>query len=353
MSLPPASPELSRASRELTVRSAELNGKRSLAGALITLARTTLVESLQQPALLLLTCSGVLATALIPLLQFHQFGEAGRLARDGALAYQLTIGLAIAVIAASAAIYQEIISGTASAALSKPLSRNCFILGKFGGVAALVTQFWYILLVTMLLAERIAHRINNYPAGYFEGSDSRLQAWLLLVIPATLALAGWLHYRRRFRFCLSVHYLLILGLTLGLLYATLFNRAGDWLPACANLDWRIMRAALPILALLILFSAFATACATRLRAALSMTLTGLILLFGLASETLTRPTMPLLVRLPARLLPNIQAFWLCDALTGHGTIAWRYLALLALYTLAATTAALALAMLAFRSRDIN
>ena len=72
------------------------------------ISRATHLECLQQPAVLLIAFAGVVATALIPLLQFHQFGEAGRLARDGALAYQLTLGLALAVVAASSAIRREI-----------------------------------------------------------------------------------------------------------------------------------------------------------------------------------------------------------------------------------------------------
>jgi hypothetical protein len=308
---------------------------------------------MQQPTVLLLTLCGVTATALIPLLQFHQFGEPGRLARDGALAYQLTLGLVLAVVAAAAAVQSEISGGTASAAISKPLSRDCFVIGKFLGIVRMLAQFWYGLLAAMLIATRIAYRISEIDGEPVGLTDTRAQTFLLLATPLALLIAGILNNRRRVRFCIAAFRTLLAILTVGLLAALGFDRAGVWHPAVANLDLRILPASLLILAALLLFASLATALSTRLKSGVTMISCFMVLALGLSVDALLGPASPLLLRGCARLLPNIQSFWLCDALTNGGTISAAYLLTAVLYACAWSTAALAFGLLAFRGRDIN
>ncbi len=319
---------------------------------LAALAQTTLVESMQQPAVLLLTLAGVVATALIPLMQFHEFGEPGRLARDGALAYQLTLGLALAVVTASAAIRREIDGGTAAAALSKPLARGTFVVGKFLGVARMLLHFWYALLAAMLIAERVAFRISGNAGEPVGAVDTRAQAFLLIAVPAALAVAAFLDNRRRARFCIAALRVLMALLTLGLLAALGFDRLGAWSPSWANLDLRLVPVSLLILAALMLFAALATALSTRLRSGATLIASGLLLSLGLAADHLLAPARPLLVRLAARLLPNVQSFWLCDALTAGGAVPLAYVGGACAYAAAWALALLALGVLAFRHCDI-
>ncbi len=315
------------------------------------ISRATHLECLQQPAVLLIAFAGVVATALIPLLQFHQFGEAGRLARDGALAYQLTLGLALAVVAASSAIRREIDNGTASAALSKPLTRARFVMGKFYGVLRMLTQFWYVLLAAMLLAERVAYRITEVDGEPYGLADARAQIFLLLAPAVALALAAVLHNRRRVRFCLAAFRLLTAMLTLGVAAAFAIDRAGRWAPAAANLDLRIVPASILILAVILIFTALATALATRFNAGASALVCVLVLGIGLTADT--SAAWPAAFRLPVRLLPDIQSFWLCDNLANGGTIATGYLLLAIFYAAAWSLAALAAGVLAFRNRDMS
>lgn len=320
---------------------------------LAAMARTTLTESMQQPAVLLLTFGGVVATALIPLLQFHQFGEPGRLARDGALAYQLTLGLALAVATASAAVRREITEGTAAAALSKPLARDAFVVGKFLGVGAMLLHFWYALLAAMLLAERVAYRVSGADGEPVGAADTRAQAFLLLAAPLALTAAGLLHYRRRARFGIAALRGLQTVLTFGLFAAVGFDRLGAWRPSAANLDLRLVPVALLILFALVFFAALATALATRLKAGATLIVCGLVLALGLAADALLAPAVPLPARLAARMLPNVQSFWLCDALAGGGALPLSYVGGACAYAAAWSLAVLALGVLAFRRCDIH
>ena len=313
-------------------------------------ALTTLTEALQQPAALLLTLSGVAATALIPLLQLHQFGEAGQLARDGGLAYQLTLGLVLAAGAASAALHGEIVSGTAAAAISKPVGRELFLLGKFWGVARLVFHFWFCLLAATLLAERVAERYN---AAHERVADNRVQAALLAIVALAPLLGGLLHRQRRARFGVAAFRSLAGMLTAGLTAALCVDREGRWAPSWSGVDWRIVPASLLVLAALLVFTAIATALSARLRPGPTLVISLLLLALGLAADALLAPAQPALWRLPAHLMPNVQSFWMADALTHGGRIPLTYLANAAAYAAACCAAALGVGMLALRRRNLG
>ncbi len=312
------------------------------------IAATTAAELYGQPAVLLLTFGGVVATALIPFLQLHSFGEAGRLARDGGLAYQLVIGLALAVVSASSTIHDEVANGTAAAALAKPVSRDLFLVGKWLGVMTVTLRFWFCMLAATLLAERVAERID----GNDFVTDRPVQFILFLVPLLSLVIAGYLHNRRHVRFCRAALVILAWFLTLALAAGLLFTRRTAFAPSFGNLHLAVIPVSTLILLALGLYSAIASALATRLKASPAMVVCFLLLLLGLSSDTLLSPTSPAPVRLAAAIIPNLQSFWMCDVLAPGGSLPPHYLLLAAVYAAALAAAALGAAMLAFRGKDI-
>ena len=323
------------------------NVKRSFQS-LRAIASTTATELYGQPAVLLLTLGGVVATAFIPFLQLHSFGEAGRLARDGGLAYQLVIGLALAVVSASSSIFDEVAGGTAAAALAKPVSRELFLVGKWFGVMAVTTRFWFSMLATTMIAERVAERLdgNDYV------TDKPAQFVLFMIPLLTLLIAGYLHNRRHVRFCRTALVILTGFLAAALAAALLFTRRTVFSPTLANLHLSVIPVSALILLALGTYAAIAAALATRLRAAPVLVICLLLLLFGLSSDTLLGPSSPVPVRLLASLIPNLQSFWMCDVLAPGGSLPPFYLLRAALYATAFSAAALGAAMLAFRGKDI-
>ena len=312
------------------------------------IASTTAAELYGQPVVLLLTLGGVAATALIPFLQLHSFGEAGRLARDGGLAYQLVIGLVLAVVAASSSLHDEVANGTAAAALAKPVSRGLFLVGKWLGVMTATARFWFSMLAATLLAERVAERLD----GYDYVTDRPVQFVLFLVPLLALAVAGYLHNRRRARFCRAALAALTALLAAALAAALLFTRRTAFAPSFANLHLAVVPVALLILLALGVYAAIATALATRLRASPALVICLLLLLLGLSSDTLLAPSSPAPVRLLAALVPNLQSFWMCDALAPGRALPPLYLLHAALYAAALDAAALGAGMIAFRGKDI-
>lgn len=315
------------------------------------IAQTTATELLSQPVILLLLFAGIAATGLIPVFQLHDFfDEPGRLPRDGGLAYQLVVGLVIAVVSASATVHAEITGGTASAALGKPVSRETFIFGKWLGVMIVVFRFWFCMFVAVILAERIPERSLSGD-GLNPVSDSMAQSMIILMPLGALALAAYFHNRYRLRFCKTANTIITCAMVLLLPLALLFNISHEFAPSLANIDAPLLPVSLLILCALAVYSAIAVALSTFLRAAPALVICVVIMLLGLSADALLAPSAPAVVRVCARFIPNLQSFWMCDALNS-GTLDYSYVVLAAGYAFCYVVAALCLAMVIFRRKDV-
>ena len=313
-------------------------------------ARTTAIELASQPVVLLLLLTGCVMTSLIPLLHFHDFGEPGRLVRDGGLAYQLVIGTILAVFYVSRTIHDELGDGTALPALAKPISRGAFLAGKWLGAMSVIFSFWLATLATTIVAFRVSPRfVDLGEEGMGFVTDSTAQSILLLVPAISLVAAGYLHNRRRVRFCLAavslVEWLSITALAITLL----FDRQWHFAPSLSNANLVTVLASLPILFAVASVSAIAAALSVRLPAAPVMAITAILVAAGLSWDSICA-SWPLLAALP---VPDIQDFWLPDMLSRQGTIPARYLAMSFAYALSIALFALVCGTAALESRDVN
>jgi ABC-type transport system involved in multi-copper enzyme maturation permease subunit len=343
----------------------------------LAIAGSTGLEAIQQPIAFLLLLSAVLTTLLVPVFQFHRFGEDGRLARDSGLSCMLVFGLVLAVSTAGRSVADEIARGTASAALGKPVSRVTFVLSKWLGVFSVVAVFWCAVLAATLAAERSSAHVLATESFTGSATDPFTLALGLAGMAAALALAAARHYFWRRRFGVSA----FLGLTLsqiivvaasgfynrfGLLYplhgeaactdsaAGHAHAGGSWLLYHQDLNLRVVAAAVLVLLALAVFAALATALATRLQTGAAMAVCVLVLILGLAGDSLAVGGAAVSLRsVAAGLMPDVQHFWLCDALAHGGRIAWSYVAEAGLYALTCSALFLTAGCLAFRERDLG
>ena len=100
-----------------------------------SIARATALEMASEPLALLLTLSAMALAVLAPIMHYHQFGEASRMARDAGLSALLVFGIAYAVFCTVKSVRREIDSGTLEMALAHPVSRAGFFLAKLTGAA--------------------------------------------------------------------------------------------------------------------------------------------------------------------------------------------------------------------------
>lgn len=316
---------------------------------LLSIARTTSAELRGQPAILLLLLSGIILTALIPLLHFHDFGEPGRICRDGALAYQLVIGLILAVAATSSSIHDEISSGTALATLGKPISRNTFLLGKWLGVLSVAFRFWFAVLASEMVAWRIPQRfiVTDDASGY--SSDVAAQ-YALLALPAiSLLVAAILHNRKHLRFCRTAFDLSTILSGLLLAICLLFDREWHFSPSSSNIDMVALSASVLILAALAVYGSIATMLSTRFAATVVVVATFALAAAGLSADAIVS-SGPFFRFLP---IPDLQSFWMCDAVAAGKSLPLSYLTKSIAYAAACIVVFLGAGMLIFRKKDIG
>lgn len=311
------------------------------------IVRLAALEAIRRPVFLLVSLSVFAGIVLMPFLLHYTLGESARIIRDSALALYFVGGLLLAATAAGEALARELRRGTAAAVLAKPVPRAMFFCAKAAGVATAMLFFSAAALAATLLAVR---------AG---ASDLRLD-WTA-ALPAVLAvvlapaLAGAWNHRTRRPFSSAAFFLLLLFLLLALAVAAAQATPLDRLAFPANFDWPILRVGLLLYFCLGMAVALAAALATRLQVAPVLLACAGIFLFGLMGDSLLGPRLEVswAARATYAVLPNVQAFWLLDALDLAPVIPADYLLQAAAYALAWSAAVLALGLVSFQRLEIS
>ena len=276
------------------------------------LARTAAVESLAEPLTAVLFLSGFGMVHLAPAFHYHQFGEAGRLARECGFSALLVFGLVFATASAVRTVGRELESGTAAAALALAVPRSLFLAAKIAGVVATLTLFAGAVACATALS-----RTSSVIASLAQAEHgSSAQAWgpgLAAGVGLTLAafaMAAAANRFARMRFCMTACISMAAAQPLALGVAALAGRGLD-----LNFGgfWSSLLGLLPAFAALAagctVFVAFAGALATRLK---PTTVTAL-----LAAAIVSSFVHPL-----RAILPDINRFWLVDGLANGGAIGW-------------------------------
>jgi hypothetical protein len=313
----------------------------------LAIARLTAIEAIRRPVFLLVALSSIAGIVLMPLVLNYTLGDSARIIRDSALALYFMGGLLLAAYAAGETLARELRRGTAAAILAKPVSRTVFFLAKAAGIGAALFLFSIAALAATLLAVR---------AG---ASELRLD-WAaalpaLLALLLAPALAGAWNHRTRRPFTSAAFFLLLAFLCLAIAGAAFFKTPLDHLSFPHNFSWSLLYVGLLLYFCLVMVAALAAALATRLQVTPVLLLTAGLFLFGLMGDYFLGPRLDssLAARAAYALLPNVQAFWLLDALDASQPIPPAYLALAAAYAAAWSAALLALGAASFHRLEIS
>lgn len=320
----------------------------------VTLA--TALEGLQQPVMLLLTLTALVLTVLQPLVHLYAFGEGGRLTRDSGLAFMLMFGILIAVFTSGHTLAREIVRGTVATAIAKPISRTTFLLGKFFGALLVIAVFCWCSVFAILFAERSAERFieTQELMGYIRDTTCGLLAIAMPVL--ALALAAFLNWRRQLRLGVWFFILLSVFQPALFLFLGLLRRDGVWLGFSAYdfaMDFRVVSAAVLVVMLLVVFAALATALSTRLQTGPAVVASFIVLFLGFLADSQWGGSSGLLARIVYSIVPDIQHFWVVDALADGGRIPGTYVLHVGAYTLTYVVFILLLGMWSFESRDLG
>jgi ABC-type transport system involved in multi-copper enzyme maturation permease subunit len=306
----------------------------------------TMLEALRQPIGLLLAGTAILFTGLLPVLIMHQMGDPQKLVRDSALATHFVFGLLFAGYTACTAVQHELKRGTVSAVLVKPVGRELFFLAKYTGVAGVLVLFSVGLTTATLLAARMS--AESYVVDWWAGRA------LLGAIGLAMAVALALNYFLQRPFVSTAFGWLVGFQVVALAASSFVDSQGAPVAWGSAVTWKLIPASVLVTLALLVLAGVAVAVATRFETVPTLAICSVVFLLGLMTDYLFGRVAgdSRLAAVLYAVLPNWQHFWLTDALSGDGTIPWRYVGRAAGYAALYLAGVLSLGMLAFRRTEL-
>ena len=365
---------------------------------IIAIARNTLTETIRQPAyaLVLISCCAVIALAPRFSGHIYTYGAGSNLEKPAermvatlGLSTILVAGIILGALSTINVVSREIENRTAMSVLSKRVARWQFILGKHMGVALAVGAACGTSLLMLLLFLRAGVNITNKDA-----ADTGIMVAILVAALAPLTLATMRNYYwgRAWIGTFTLFFMLAVALVFAGFclvdkeYYSMFA-----LPSEAELveagvhyenrirvgvtyDWEVLKAGFTTIASVLAMTAVAMAASTRLAPGGNLAVTAIIGVMGLTSQYfrdalqeamvastywrrslvidgLTIPEMA--YNIYYALVPNLQHFWLSEALEREEYIAWPYVGHTVLYAGLYMAAMISLSAFLFARREVQ
>jgi ABC-type transport system involved in multi-copper enzyme maturation permease subunit len=273
-----------------------------------------------------------------------------KLLRELGLSTLFLAGLFIAVFASTGAISEEIESGTITTVLSKPISRATFVVGKFLGVSLAVALAH--LLITMALLMVIRH-------GVIETARDEID-WTVIAVAVsvfffTILITAFMNYGYGWNFPSTGIVLGSVLMSFGVLFLIFVDRDWKFNPAGNQFEsFDIFASILLLMALFILVS-LAILFSTRFNEVLTLTFCVGFFLLGLISDWVFGrfADQYIWAQMGAVITPNLQTFWVSDAIYETGIVPASYLLTAGIYSILYTGGILCLAVALFQRRQVG
>ncbi len=309
------------------------------------------MEVAQQPVYLLLMAGSCFFCVFLSVVPYFGFGDDIQMVKTSTLAVMLVTGLFGAVLCASSSVAREIRSGTALAVLSKPVGRARFLLGKYAGLSGALALLVFANLVACLLASRMAYD------AYGSADTFSFALYCLGGLLAAFVVGGFLNYFLQLRFVITTVIAMVILTTA--MSAIIFMSEPATTGASADprlVDWRLISASVLILFAVLILTALALACSTRLELMPTLAVCSGVLFLGLMSDWLFLGRVDggsWWASILYTVTPNWQNFWLADVLEGEGAIPTRYIGQAFGYLVGYVGATLSVALWLFEDRELS
>ncbi|HUV42028.1 MAG TPA: ABC transporter permease subunit [Sedimentisphaerales bacterium] len=317
---------------------------------LLTITKNTFVETLRRPVYAIIISAAVFLLFISPSLTMYTMDDDNKLLREMGLSTLFLSSLFIAIFSASGAVAEEIDNKTISTVLTKPVQRPIFIIAKFLGVAAAVTLAHYICTIVLLMT--IRHGVMETQADTY---DWTVITAAIIAASLTFLLSAFFNYAYDWTFSSTAVVLAGIFATLTIVLLLFIDPQWQFNPAGNRINsldvygcFLLLLAAVVIVALAVAFSSRFNVAAT-LSACVGIFLLGLVsdYAFGRFAEA------HLWARIARFLVPNLQVFWISDAIYEGSKITIKYVLTSACYALSYTVAVLSLAIALFQKRQVG
>jgi ABC-2 type transport system permease protein len=317
---------------------------------LLTIARNTFTETLRQPVYALIIICALLMFLLSPSLTMYTMSDDNKLLRELSLSTLFLSGLFIAIFSASGAVAEEIERKTITTVLSKPVPRPIFIVGKFMGVTAAVALAHYICTAALLMTVR--HGVLD--------SVSVTHDWTVIsaaagAAVATLLLTAFLNYFYDWKFSSTAIVLGSLFITFALVFLSFIDRDWQFNPAENRFNAFDIYASVLLLLAVVIIVALAIAFSTRFNIVVTLGCCIGVFLLGLVSDYAFGrfAEVHLWARIGRVIVPNLQVFWISDAIYEANPVPAKYILIASSYAVCYSGAALFCAIAFFQRRQVG
>lgn len=281
----------------------------------------TFIETMRQPVFCLIVFISGYIIAFSPCFAMFTMLENTQLVQDMGLATMLLSGLALSVFSAFNVVTQEIDRRTALTLLAKPVGRLEFIVGKYLGIAGGLAVAMYLLGIVLVLTVRI----GVPEAAYMELDHVALWAVLIAaVLTPVLGAAANYFFDKPFTSSAMLYGLVVFTIAIGV--AGFLDEKGKAQAFFANMDSQTVTACLLLLMAVWVLAAAAVAVSTRANFGVTLLVCVTLFMLGLVSDYLfgRHAATSALARVMYAAVPNLQVFWMADALADKKTIPLEY-----------------------------
>lgn len=317
---------------------------------LLTIAKNTFIETLRQPVYTIIIVAALLLFIISPSISMYTMSDDNKLLRELGLSTLFLASLFIAIFAASGAVAEEIENKTILTVLSKPVQRPVFIFAKFLGVAGAVALGHYICTIALLMAIRhgVLESVNDPVDWTVIGTGA-------IIVLLTLLLSAFLNYVYDWKTTSTAMVLLALFCTIGIIFLAFIDENWKFNPANNGINIVDIYGSVLLFLATLIMAALAIALSTRFN--IVVTLSGCVGMFllGLISDWVFGELAKshLWAKICYFALPNLQVFWISDAIYEGSVVPAKYILITALYAICYSAGILALAVALFQKRQVG
>ncbi len=317
---------------------------------LFSIAKNTFIETLRQPVYAIIIVAALFMLFMSPSLTMYTMSDDNKLLRELGLSTLFLASLFIAIFSASGAVAKEIENKTITTVLSKPVQRPIFIVAKFLGVAAAVVLAHYICTIALLMA--IRHGVLETAS---DTHDWTVIAAAAIVVAAAFLLSAFFNYAYDWKFSSTAIVLTAVFATFGIVFLCFIDRNWQFNPKHNGINALDVYGAVLLLLAAIIIVALAVALSARFNIVVTLSACVGIFLLGLVTDWAFGELAKTQVwaKICYFLVPNLQVFWISDAIYEESQVPLKYVLIVASYALCYTAGILALAVALFQRRQVG
>lgn len=254
---------------------------------LMAIAKNTFVESVRQPILFILVMTSGLLQLFNAMLSMYSMGYSDSSEVSGDDKMLLDVGLAtvllcatlLAAFVATAVLSREIEDKTALTVISKPVGRPLFVLAKYLGVAGAMFAATAIMLIFFLVAIE-----NGVMSRTWDEMDQPGMAFCFGAVVIATGVALWGNFFYGWVFSSTAITIMLPLLLLG--YAAGLFMGHDWSIQPFSVDFKpqVLIASAGVMMAMMVLTAVAVACSTRLGQVMTIVTCMGVFIFGLLSN---------------------------------------------------------------------